>query len=254
MFKIRFTITYDGTAYFGWQKQPHQISIQETIENALSKIFNQKISICGAGRTDRGVHAKGQVAMASIPYEVTTTSLQKSLNSLLASDIRILDLEYADDDFHPRYSAKGKIYSYSICTKSLQDPFTRFTTYHHPYPLDINLIKQAIPVFIGTKDFTSFANYVGKNNTAPSSIKTIYEIDLKKTDSGFILTFHGDGFLYKMVRNIAGALISFGERRLTINELKAILQKKDNKHKLLQAPAHGLCLELVLYERSLSLI
>jgi len=252
LFKIKFIISYDGSSYFGWQRQPYQVSVQETVENTLSKILNQKITIQGAGRTDRGVHAKGQVALFEIQDRPNLDSLQKSLNSLLPKDIRVLNMEEVDASFHPRFSAKGKVYTYKIITDKIQDPFLRHTTYHHPYPLSLERLQEAIPLFLGTKDFSSFANCVGKNSVEPSPIKTIYSIKLEKTDDGFTLKFHGDGFLYKMVRNLTGALISYGESRLSLEELEEILKKKDNRHRLMQAPAKGLCLEKVLYERSLS--
>ncbi len=247
MFKIKFAISYDGTKYFGWQRQPNRLSVQEEIEKVLSKIFNEEITIHGAGRTDRGVHAKGQVASATLPKKVPLARLLKSMNSMLSNDILIFDLEEAEADFHARFSAKGKIYSYHVYTKKLLNPFKRNTCYHHPYPLDLSLIKQAINVFIGTKDFSSFANFLGKSTKAPSPIKTIYSITLEETNDGFTLTFHGDGFLYKMVRNLTGALLDIGSKNISISELTTILEKKKNAHGLYQAPAHGLFLETVQY-------
>lgn len=248
MIKIKFTISYDGTCYFGWQRQPNKHSVQEEIEKVLSKIFNEEIGIHGAGRTDRGVHAKGQVASATLPRRVALTKLLKSINSMLPRDILIFDLEEAQPNFHARFSAKGKIYSYHIYTKTLLDPFKRNTCYHHPYPLDLSLMKQAIPIFIGRKDFSSFANFLGKSTKAPSPIKTIYSITLEETTDGCILRFHGDGFLYKMVRNITGALLDIGGNHISISELETILEEKKNTHGLYQAPAHGLFLETVQYD------
>ena len=167
MFKIRFTITYDGTYYFGWQRQKQQKTVQEVIEQTFSKILQKDIQIQGAGRTDRGVHAKEQVGSCYIPLNINLQTLKKSLNALLPKDIRILEIETAEKDFHPRYCAKGKIYKYHIFTKQLLDPFYRHTWYHHPYPLNLDLIKNGTELFLGKKDFSSFANLLGKNTPSP---------------------------------------------------------------------------------------
>lgn len=248
MVKIKFTISYDGTSYFGWQRQSTKKSVQGTIENVLLKIFGEPIKITGAGRTDRGVHAKAQVASCFLPKKTDLKKLLKSLNALLPNDIRITDLLEVREDFHPRYSAKGKVYKYYVETSSLLNPFDRHFSHHHPYKIELSQIEKAIPLFIGKKDFSSFANLPGKNTEPPSPIKHIYKIDLKETKGGFTLTFHGDGFLYKMVRNITGALLDAGGGRISFAKLKSILEKKENTHGLFQAPALGLFLEKVEYD------
>lgn len=244
--KIKFIVAYDGAAYFGWQRQNTKKSVQGTIEAALSQIFQQEVLITGAGRTDRGVHAKRQVAATSLPKEVSLYKLEKSLNSLLPDDISIYQMEEAKEDFHPCFSAKGKIYRYHISTKKILNPFSRHHHFHYPYPLDLELLQEAIPLFLGTKDFSAFAKQIEKIDS-PNPVKTIYSITLDQTEEGFTLTFHGSGFLYKMVRNITGALINVGAKRIRLLELEQILLSKKNTHNLFQAPAHGLCLENVLY-------
>ena len=251
MHKVKFLICYDGSNYYGFQRQVDKMSIQEMIESTLSKIMNQKMTITGAGRTDRGVHAKAQVACATFDHKPNTDALTKSLNALLPKDIRILSSEIVDSDFHPRYSAKEKIYHYSVVTDKILDPFKRHTHYHHPYGIDLDLIEKAIPLFIGTKDFSAFANCVGKNSKVPNTVKTLYSIKLDRFEGGFSLTFHGNGFLYKMVRNISGSLIDAGSGRVSLERLEEILLSKDNKHRLFQAPPTGLCLEMVRYPLSL---
>ncbi|MCH9811164.1 tRNA pseudouridine(38-40) synthase TruA [bacterium] len=245
--KIKFIIAYDGAAYFGWQRQNTKKSVQGTIEGALQQIFQQEVLIVGAGRTDRGVHAKQQVATATLPKEIPLHKLEKSLNSLLPDDISIYHIENAEDDFHPCFSATGKIYRYHISTKKTLNPFSRHHHFHYPYPLDLDLLQAAIPIFIGTKDFSAFAKQIEKEGS-PNPIKTIYSITLNPTEEGFTLTFHGSGFLYKMVRNITGALIGIAAKKITFQELEKILHSKKNTHNLLQAPAHGLSLEKVLYD------
>ncbi|MCH9617473.1 MAG: tRNA pseudouridine synthase A [Chlamydiia bacterium] len=247
MLKIKFTATYDGTAYYGWQRQNTKETVQGTIEKFLYKIFQKEILTIGSGRTDRGVHAKRQICTTTLPKKVNLVKLQNSLNSLLPDDISISEMAIAHPDFHPCYSATGKIYRYHISTKKILNPFERHHHFHYPYALDIKLIKEAIPLFIGTKDFSAFANQVGKNCKTPNPVKTIFSITVTEDSGGFSLTFHGSGFLYKMVRNITGALISYGSKRIPFEKLKAILESKNNIHNLFQAPAHGLCLEDVEY-------
>ena len=244
--KIKFIIAYDGSAYFGWQRQNSQRSVQGTIEEALQQIFQQEVLITGAGRTDRGVHAKRQVATARLPKEVSLYKLEKSLNSLLPEDISIYEIEEAEERFHNCFSAKGKFNRYSISTQKTLNPFTRHHHFHYPYPLNMELLEAAIPLFVGTKDFSAFAKQIEKEGS-PNPIKTIYSITLDRTNEGFTLTFHGSGFLYKMVRNITGAVINIGAERITLAELEQILLSKKNTHNLLQAPARGLSLEQVLY-------
>jgi len=243
MFNVKFTVIYDGTNFFGWQRQSRHMTVQGEIETILGQIFQQKITIHGSGRTDRGVHAKGQIASCTLPI-TDLSCLQKALNALLPKDIRVANFCKMDSSFHARLSAKSKIYSYTFFTKPILDPFTRHTSFHYPYHLDLDLIKAGAKIFIGTKDFSSMSN-----SQRIDSIKTIYAIDLKTTADGFILYFHGSGFLYKMVRNITGALIEVGQGTISLQKLEQIMEKKSSVHGLRQAPAHGLCLEEVFYSQ-----
>ena len=247
MDKIKFIISYDGAAYFGWQRQNTQKTVQGTLEKVLHQIFQEEVLTTGAGRTDRGVHAKGQVCTATLPRKENLYKLQRSLNSLLPDDISVSEMAPAEKDFHPCYCATGKIYRYSVTTKKILNPFSRHHHFHYPYPLDLDLIEKAIPIFIGKKNFSAFAKNVGKNTKTPNPVKTIHSITLTKTEEGFSLTFHGSGFLYKMVRNITGALINIGSKKVFPEALKKILNEKANTHNLFQAPAHCLCLEHVEY-------
>lgn len=251
MFTIKFTIIYDGTFFFGWQRQKDKRTVQGEIEKAFFQLFQQNIVVHGSGRTDRGVHAKGQVGSCTIPKR-SLFSLEKSLNALLPKDIAIFNSVEVDEGFHARYSAIGKRYLYTIDTHPIQNPFNRHTAYHHPYPLDVDYMQKAAQVFVGTKDFTSFVNtscLLTKPNSPCYCEKTIYSIVFTSTKEGFSIDFYGSGFLYKMVRNITGALIDSGEGTVSIERLKEILEKKSNTHGLRQAPAHGLSLEEVFYSQ-----
>lgn len=247
MYKVKCIISYDGSNFFGWQRQKEFASIQQEIESALKKIFQKEILITGSGRTDRGVHATKQVASFSLPKNCDLNALKKSLNALLCDQIRIQNITAEKESFHARYDVKSKIYSYRINTKSLCCPFMRHIQYHHPYPVDIDLMKKSANLFIGTMDFSSFANVRPEKMQPSSNIRTIYDITFQEQDGLLTISFHGNGFLYKMVRNLTGALIDVGEKKVSLQELQEILEEKNNQHLLRQAPAHGLSLDDVLY-------
>jgi len=239
--RYKMILSYDGTQYAGWQIQENSTTIQEVIESALSKITQSKISITGSGRTDSGVHARGQVA--HFDYDSATLSL-KSLNSLLPNDIRIHSLEICEDTFHARFSAKEKIYTYHITTHKVQSPFIRKYALHHTFPLNQEKILEAIPDLLGTHDFTSFANSLlpGKD-----PVKTLLELEFIRESTGFILKYRGNGFLYKMVRNITGTLLDIGRGKLPPNSIPDILAAKSRAKAGKTAPPHALFLEKVIY-------
>ena len=201
------SISYDGSAYSGWQIQKDIISIQETIQNALKTILKENIPITAAGRTDAKVHAMGQVCHFVIEKLIDPNKILYSLNCILPKDIRIIELKEVDLSFHARYSVKSKIYRYHICKNIVQDPFTRFYSYKPNVKIDIDLLKKATTHFVGTQNFSSFANKQTQGSAAKKPIKTIFRIDVLEDDNNIILEFEGDGFLYKMVRNIVGTLI-----------------------------------------------
>lgn len=239
--KFKITIAYDGTDYAGWQIQPNAPTIQETIEKVLTQIIQKTISITGSGRTDAGVHANGQVAHFIL--EEGSISL-KSLNGLLPRDIRIFSLEEASPTFHARFSAKEKTYLYHVTTDKVQSPFQRRYAHHNTFPLDLEKIFEALPHFIGTKNFTSFANELSPSRNPQ---KTLHELAFIKTETGFTLKFRGDGFLYKMVRNITGTLLDIGRGKLDAASLPSIFESKSRSFAGKTAPPHGLFLHEVLY-------
>ena len=240
----RMTIAYDGAPFCGWQRQPHGTSVQETIENQLHTILPEKPDLIGSGRTDAGVHAKAQVAHFRTNKPLETDKVLYSLNSLLPKEIRILQLEEADASFHARYSAKGKVYHYHIGTKP--DPFERRYRLFVGHPLDLERLKQAATHFLGTHDFTSFAN-VGSAGTKNGATRTIHRIDLIQEEGGFRLEFEGTGFLYKMVRNLVGTLLDVASGKLDPKQIPEIIAAKDRKKAQKAAPPHALFLVKVLY-------
>lgn len=246
-YKYKMTISYDGNKYSGWQIQKNDFSIQSIIQNNLNTILREKINLIGAGRTDAKVHALGQIAHFVSSKQLEINKILYSLNCLLPKDIRIIKIEEVDFNFHARFLAKSKIYRYYICKNEIQTPFLRFYSYKPNVELDLSLLKNATKSFIGTHDFSSFANKQNEGSAKNKPVKTIYRIDVLEDDENIILEFHGDGFLYKMVRNIVGTLIDVASKKISLETLEKILKSKNRKNASAPAPAHGLFLMEIFY-------
>jgi tRNA pseudouridine38-40 synthase len=273
-FVYKMTIAYDGTGYGGWQSQNNAPSIQTLVQDALSILLRMRTTLQASGRTDAGVHALGQVAHFKHPAILYPSKILYSLNALLPLDIRILALELAPAHFQARFSALSKIYHYYLYLGSARDPFQRLYTYRPPYPIDRDLLAQAAAHFVGTRDFTSFANSKKTNKAkgllslrAPSeiaiqkrsSIRTIYNLSLlEKQPFGqgnkdiLCLSFEGNGFLYKMVRNIAGAMLRVASGKMALEEIPRIFAARDRREAPAAAPPYALFLSCVNYPNSAS--
>ncbi len=247
LLKYKLLIAYDGTRYGGWQIQLNSVSIQALIEDALKIALRKETAVHASGRTDAGVHAKGQVAHFVTDAAVDLGLLLRSLNGILPDDIRILSVEEADPNFHARYSAVSKEYHYHIHLDWALDPFKRLYAYHHPYPLDIPLMQQASQAFIGTHDFTSFANEASKGSAAKNPVRTLTRLDFIPEPGGLRLEFEGNGFLYKMVRNITGTLLDVGRKKISPSAIPSLFDKKDRRQMSSAAPPQGLFLIKVNY-------
>lgn len=245
--RYKLVIAYEGTKYHGWQIQLNGTSIQDLIEKALDTILQEKVKLTGAGRTDAGVHALGQVAHFDTTKPITPTRMWGSLNGLLPRDIRVLSVDPVPDDFHAQYSALSKTYRYHICTERVLSPFLLNRVWHITYPLDRQLLLEATTYAIGTHDFTSFANEAHTGVAAYDSERTIQRIDLIPEDRGIALEFQADGFLYKMVRNLVGTFVECGSHKKKPSDIPAILKAKDRRQAGLAAPAQGLFLVAVHY-------
>lgn len=241
----KIVIAYEGTNYCGWQIQPNGVSIQELIQKNLSLILRQEIKITGSGRTDAGVHAMGQVAHFRSDEPATQKTLF-SLNSLLPPDIRVLSLEHASDDFHAQYSATGKIYHYHLHLDKVRNPFNRAYSWHVPYA-NVERLEQATRYFLGTHDFTSFANEAHTGVAAHDPVRTIQRIDVVPQEGGVRLEFEADGFLYKMVRNITGTLVEASSGQIQLEQITSIINSKDRRKAGMAAPPQGLFLMKVHY-------
>lgn len=241
------TIAYDGTLYSGWQTQPNAVTVQETIEHVLAVIIPSKPSIWGSGRTDAGVHASGQVAHFKTECSVDIPRLTRSLNGLLPPDIRILQIEAVDPSFHSQFSAQGKIYWYHLCIGPCHIPMQRLYSHWIYKPIDLELLKHACTYFVGEHDFTTFANSSSVGSAGKNPVRTIYRLDLVQETNGARLEFEGNGFLYKMVRNITGTLLEVATGRRPVETIPELFEARNRRIIGIAAPARGLFLKQVHY-------
>lgn len=245
--KYKITLSYDGTGYGGWQVQPNSTSIQSLVQKALTTILREETFVTGSGRTDAGVHALGQVAHFQTDKAFKLSSLQYSLNSLLPEQIRILHLEPIADSFHARYSATGKIYHYHLHLDRTLNPFTRLYSLHVHHRVDVPLLQEAASCFLGTKDFSAFANEAHRGSASIDAVRTLQRLDVVPESGGVRLELEADGFLYKMVRNITGTLLDICAGHISISAIPEIFDSKNRGAAGKTAPAHGLFLIKVHY-------
>ena len=243
----RIIVSYDGTRYGGWQVQPNCQTIQGCLEKALSTAYRTEIKVIGSGRTDAGVHAKAQVAHFRVPFSVDCYLFLAKMNGLLPENIRVHAIEEVSSSFHARFSAKGKIYHYVINTGCTHSPFLRPYSWHIREPLSVDTLKKACAYFVGTHDFKAFANSSHEGSAAHNSVRTIHRLDVVEQEQGFRLEFEGNGFLYKMVRNITGTVIEAARGKRTLESIPQIMLSKDRKQCGRVAPAKGLFLMKVHY-------
>lgn len=244
----KLTIAYDGTLYSGWQIQPNAPSIQEQLQNAVKSLLSgESAAVIGSGRTDAGVHALGQIAHFCAAHHFELNRLLWSLNGLLPKDIRVKKVEEVPLDFHSQYHATGKEYHYHIVTDRILDPFRRFYVWHLLLKLDLSLLKEAAALFVGTHDFTSFANEPQAGSVKRNPVKTLSRLDVCLLEGEIRLEFEGNGFLYKMVRNIVGTLIDAASHRLHLEDIPLIFEAKDRRRASFAAPPQGLFLVRVDY-------
>ena len=246
-YNYKMTIAYDGTNYHGWQIQPNGMSIQEKIQSSLQIFLRKEIHVIGSGRTDSGVHATGQVANFKYGNKLDLPRFMYAANGLLPHDIRILSIESVPLEFHSQYSATGKIYHYHLHLGSVHNPFRRLYALHVREKINLDLLSSAAKCFIGTHDFVSFANSAHQGTASYDSIRTIKRLDVIPEIGGIRLEFEGDGFLYKMVRNIVGLLLEIAEGTRPVEDIQKILNGKDRRQAGKAAAPQGLFLVKVLY-------
>jgi tRNA pseudouridine38-40 synthase len=247
MRRIRITLSYDGTDFHGWQVQPGLTTIQASLETVLGEIEGAAVPVAGSGRTDAGVHALAQVAAFSLSNPIPVANLKKAMNRLLPRDIRVLTVEDAAEDFHPRYAALAKTYEYRILRAEICSPFERRYVCHHPYPLDEESMISAAPLLEGEHDFSVFAAADERDALGYSKVRRIFSSTLQSHGDRLVYRVRGSGFLKHMVRNVVGTLLEIGKGNLTQDDLVTRLKPGCQDSCGPTAPARGLFLISVEY-------
>jgi tRNA pseudouridine38-40 synthase len=254
--KLRLTVAFDGTGYFGWQAQKNQPTVQGILAEAIQRVTGEPVNLVGSGRTDAGTHARALVASFSTLSAIAPASLVRALNSLLPRDIRVLAARKAPSGFDARRSAKKKIYRYQIYRGQVLPPHLLREFFYYPYPIDLQAMQAAAGLFLGEHDFASFAAAQRKTPAAPgekepgrprSTVRRIFRCELRERGPKLLLTVEGSGFLQHMVRNIAGTLLEVGRGRVTPEQVVELFRKPDSRRVRFTAPAHGLVLLKVSY-------
>jgi tRNA pseudouridine38-40 synthase len=249
--RLKLTIAYDGTNYAGWQVQKSGVAVQEIVEKALKNIFGIDLRLHGSSRTDSGVHARALIAHVDIPrakFKMTSRKLSLALNAHLPEDIRIMQAAQAKANFHARFNASGKQYRYFIYNHAAMDPLLRTQAWHVPQSLDFAKMRQAAERFIGKHDFEAFA--ANRGYKMESTVRTVTRCEIRRSGPFFTVIIEGDGFLYKMCRGIVGTLVQVGQNKFSPDEIPKMMAAKDRRAAGMSAPAHGLVLWKVFYEKN----
>src|ERR1700692_2274209 len=246
---FKLTIAYDGTDFHGWQVQTTKPTIQGEISNILGRLTQERVQLYGAGRTDAGVHALGQVASFKTLSGLSASEFQRALNALLPPSIRIVAANEVGPTFHARWSAKGKIYRYRIYRGKVVPPLLWRYVLHYPFPLDEEAMKDAAARFVGLHDFTSFAASTGSedDDKERNMQREIFSTELRRTEDGEELWFtvHGRSFLRYMVRKMVGTLLEVGRGKLTPADIDKLYELKDRSKSGPTVPPHGLFMVMV---------
>lgn len=243
----KMVIAYEGTRYSGWQMQSNSQGIQGLVQQSASVAIKEPVKLIGAGRTDAGVHAMGQTANFICSSPIDLYRFVGNMNGLLPKDIRIKHVEEVPLSFHSRFSAISKTYHYHLSLGRVGNPFNRLYSWHLFVQPNLSLLKEAAALFVGTHDFTSFANEAHRGSASQCAIRNLQRLDVIDQEGGVRLEFQADGFLYKMVRNIMGTLIKISYGKLPIEIIPKLIAIKDRSKAGPAAPAHGLFLARVDY-------
>ena len=245
MSTFKLTIEYDGTDYHGWQVQPGMTTIQGTLQKAVKRIVGKGVHVMGAGRTDSGVHALGQVASLRAEFSHPPDTLRRALTSVLPPDIVVTAVEEMDNDFHAQRWAKWKRYRYTLLTRPYPSAIERRYALFVPYPLKIDAMADAARALIGTHDFSAFQ---AAHSSVTSSVRTVLVAEFRQEGDHLSFEIVAGGFLRHMIRIIMGTLLDVGRGRLRPEDLKAILEGKDRNHASKTISPHALCLLEVGYQ------
>jgi tRNA pseudouridine38-40 synthase len=245
---VALWIEYDGGAYVGWQRQKNGISVQQRVEEALAEVCSEPVVVYSSGRTDSGVHARGMVAHFRTEQLLPLDAYLHGVNGRLPRDIAVCDVKRVADQFHARFSARGKWYRYSIYLSPVRSPIHNRHSWHFKKSLDLSLMGQAAQFFVGVHDFAAFR---GSGCNAKTTVRRIDSIELLEDGEQLHIDVRGSGFLRHMVRLMVGTLVQIGAGKRPLNEVTRLLTQGKPDDTRLKAPAHGLCLRQVEYPAAL---
>ena len=247
MKRVKMVVAYDGTNYCGWQIQPNGITIEEVLNRELSRLLGEEIVVTGASRTDSGVHSLGNVCAFDTNTRMPAEKISYALNQSLPEDIVVQESSEVSPDFHPRFLKSRKTYEYRILNRKFRNPTRRLDTYFYHYPLDVEKMNQAAQYIVGEHDFASFCS---SGSQAETTVRTVYSCQVYKDLENDIISIRitGGGFLYNMVRIIAGTLIKIGGSDVPAEAMKDIIEAADRAAAGPTAPANGLTMIGLEYE------
>ncbi len=248
MKRVKLVVSYDGTAYRGWQLQPNRITIEEVLNRELTALLRENISVIGASRTDSGVHARGNVAVFDTENRMPADKICFALNQRLPEDIRVQSSEEVEPDWHPRKANCTKTYEYKVLNRKISMPLERLYAHFCYFHLDLEKMRQAAEYLVGEHDFKSFCTV---RTQAEETVRTIYSLDITKQEDMITVRISGSGFLYNMVRIIAGTLLEVGMGAYPPEHMEEILDAKDRQAAGRTAPARGLTLVSMEYQKEL---
>lgn len=246
--RILIRVSYDGTAYSGWQIQPNATTVEGTLRQAVCSLFGADIELIGASRTDAGVHALGNVAVFDVDTRIPAPKIAYALNARLPDDIRVWQSIQVEDGWHPRHNDCVKTYEYSIYNDTFENPKKRLYSHFYYGNLDVDMMRKAAAYFIGEHDFSAFCS---AGSQVADKVRTIYSLDVIQDGREIVLRVKGNGFLYNMVRIIAGTLIKAGTGDIRSQDIPGIIESRDRQLAGPTAPARGLTLVEIDYGNSL---
>ncbi|MFI3141028.1 MAG: tRNA pseudouridine(38-40) synthase TruA [Clostridia bacterium] len=246
MRNIKLTISYDGTAYHGWQIQQNANTVQEELTKVCERIFNEKISLNGCSRTDTGVHANEFCLNFFTSSSMNVEKIQSAINALAPADISVSDVQEKNLDFHARFDCVGKEYIYKIHIGKTRNPFCFAYSLHYPYAFDVAALNEVCKKFVGTHDFSAFC---ASGSTVNDKTRTIYACWLEQEGDMAIFHVRGDGFLYNMVRILVGTLLYVARGKIDADEIEDIIKSKKRERAGITASSHGLYLNKVFYDK-----
>lgn len=250
MTRLRLTLEYDGGDFCGWQLQPERRSVQGVLEEAVQKITQESLRVTAAGRTDAGAHARGQVAHLDSECALRPLELRKALNAVLPEDLAVLDVEAVAGDFHARYAARSKRYVYRIWNAPQASPLARRDHWHLRGPLDLEAMRLGAGDLVGEHDFSAYRGSPGGAPLEQNPMREIEAIEIRRAERRIEIEVRGRSFLRYMVRNLVAMLVEVGRGQRPASDPAGVLKSRDRALGAATAPAHGLCLEQIVYAPS----